>query len=192
MQEFLQQLIQAATPASTAPASVLSEVLALGFAAILGSVLAFVYTHTYTGKKDERLQITFTIILLCVGGALVWLLVADNLVRAFGLAGALSLIRYRTNVSDPKDTSMVFFSMLFGMACGVHQYTTAAVGVLMLSIILVIMKFVNTQVRKTMPYPASGNGNGSLSGTAEPEAGAEARVESAAPAAPRASADDED
>jgi hypothetical protein len=120
---------------------------------------------------------------------LVWLLVADNLVRAFGLAGALSLIRYRTNVSDPKDTSMVFFSMLFGMACGVHQYSTAAIGVLMLSIILVIMKLVNTHVRKTMPYPVSGNGGANGGGLAEPESSPEA---GAGHAAPQVSADDDD
>lgn len=113
------------------------------------------------------MQISFTIILLCVGGALVWLLVADKLVRAFGLAGALSLIRYRTNMNDPKDNSMVLFAILFGMACGVHQYYTAAVGVVVLSALLIIMKAVNNKVRAGMPL-VTGNGNGS--GTA-PAAG---------------------
>ena len=40
------------------------------------------------------------------------LIVADNLVRAFGLAGALAMIRYRTRMQDPKDTTMVFFAII--------------------------------------------------------------------------------
>lgn len=164
MQDFLNQLQGLGEPAKLVTLD--AALFSLVFATLLGSLLAFVYSVTYTGKKEDRTQIIFTIILLCMGGALVWLLVADNLVRAFGLAGALSLIRYRTNVNDPKDTSLVFFSMLFGMACGVHQYHTALIGVALLSLVLAVMKWVSGHVRRSVTMM---NGNGPKSEGPEPE-----------------------
>lgn len=162
MQELISQLQMLGQPAELV--TLKAAFFSLVFATLLGGFLAFVYSVTYTGKKEDRTQIIFTIILLCMGGALVWLLVADNLVRAFGLAGALSLIRYRTNVNDPKDTSLVFFSMLFGMACGVHQYHTALIGVALLSVVLIIMKWVSGHVRRSV---TSTNGNGQKQAAAE-------------------------
>lgn len=179
MEEFLSQLQGFGAPAKLVTLE--SALVSLVFATLLGGFLAFIYSATYTGKKEDRTQIIFTIILLCMGGALVWLLVADNLVRAFGLAGALSLIRYRTNVNDPKDTSMVFFSMLFGMACGVHQYYTAIVGVTVLSVVLGIMKYVAGHVRRSVTLPpASGATAKAANGGEQVESGGEGPVGSRA------------
>jgi Domain of unknown function (DUF4956) len=151
MEEFIRQLETGAGAPSVVPLE--AALITLLVATLIGTFLSYVYSVTYTGKKEERTQIAFTIILLAMGGALVWLLVADNLVRAFGLAGALSLIRYRTNVNDPKDTSLMFFAMLFGMACGVHQYVTAVSGVLFLTVVMVIMKFVSDNLKRGSPGP---------------------------------------
>lgn len=118
-------------------------ILALALAAVLGAYLALVYHWTYTGKKGTRGQMVYTIVLLCLGGSLVWLIVANNLVRAFGLAGALAMIRYRTRMQDPKDTTMVFFAIIVGMACGLHQYFTAIWGSFFIGVVLWIMKLVN-------------------------------------------------
>ena len=77
--------------------------------------------------------------LLSLGGALIWLIVADNLVRAFGLAGTIGLIRFRTRIRDPKDTTVLFFSMILGMACGLGQFWIAGMGTAFVSATLVGM-----------------------------------------------------
>ena len=64
--------------------------------------------------KREMQGIQYTLLLLSIGGAFIWILVADNLVRAFGLAGALSLIRFRTVVKDPSNTIKVFYAAIIG------------------------------------------------------------------------------
>lgn len=109
----------------------------LGLASVLGLILAFVYRASYTGKRKKyNPSMMQSQILLCVGGALIWIIVANNIVRAFGLAGALSLIRYRTVVRDPKDTVIVFLSMLVGMACGLGQYAVAPIATAFISLLL--------------------------------------------------------
>ena len=140
MEKLAQQLTEGSadsvTPFIPSWDHVLLTVVALFLAAILGFILAMIYHWTYTGKKERRGQMVYTIVLLCLGGSLVWLIVADNLVRAFGLAGALAMIRYRTRMQDPKDTTMVFFAIIIGMACGLHQYFIAFLGTFFIGLVL--------------------------------------------------------
>ncbi|GMU24570.1 MAG: hypothetical protein AMXMBFR13_46440 [Phycisphaerae bacterium] len=96
-------------------------------ACVIGWVIGQVYRRTFTGKKFGA-TLPDTHMLLCLGGALIWLVVGSSLVRAFGLAGTIGLIRYRTIVRDPKDTTVLLFSMVLGMACGLGQYPVAVVG----------------------------------------------------------------
>lgn len=162
MENFVQQLAEgspAKIPSVIPPwDDVLLIVVALLLAAILGFVLAMIYHWTYTGKKERRGQMVYTIVLLCLGGSLVWLIVADNLVRAFGLAGALAMIRYRTRMQDPKDTTMVFFAIIIGMACGLHAYFIAVFGTLFIGLVLWIILLVDnyTSVGKRNILPRNG------------------------------------
>lgn len=112
----------------------------LALAAVLGLTLALVYRISYTGKKKKYSRSMMqSQVLLAIGGAFIWVLVADFLVRAFGLAGMVGLIRYRTPVRDPKDNVMVFLSMGIGMACGLMQITTALVATGFISLVLLAM-----------------------------------------------------
>lgn len=126
MPQWLHELIQSAggTEGALSPGVV---ALRLAAACLLGWLLAFTYRRAHTGDAPPD-SIPQTQILLCIGGALIWLVVGDNLVRAFGLAGTIGLIRYRTRIRDPKDTTVLLFSMVLGMACGLGQYVVAAIG----------------------------------------------------------------
>ena len=142
LERWIEQIAQSGTAAGN-DHTMTGTIIALVMAALLGGVLAVVYDWTYTGKRMNRAQFSYTLVLLCLGGALVWLIVADNLARAFGLAGALALIRYRTRMRDPKDTTMVFFAMVVGMACGLHQYFNAIFGTFFISLVLSIINLIN-------------------------------------------------
>lgn len=115
----------------------------LSCAALVGWVLGLGYRLSYTGKK-LRPTMHHTLVMLCLGGALVWLVVGDSLVRAFGLAGTIGLIRYRTTLRDPKDTTVLFFSMVLGMALGLGHYPTAIIGCLFVFGALVVMRLTYT------------------------------------------------
>ena len=120
----------------------------LFLALILGMIYAYVYRVTYVpGKKDkifrkEMENIQYTLMLLAIGGAFIWIVVADNLVRAFGLAGALSLIRFRTVVKDPKNTIKLFYAIIIGMSCGLSQYYAAIIGTLFICFVLTIQYYL--------------------------------------------------
>jgi uncharacterized membrane protein YhiD involved in acid resistance len=56
------------------------------------------------------------------------LIVGDSLPRAFGIAGAAAIIRFRTPIEDPRDITVLFLLMALGMAAGLGLLTIAGVG----------------------------------------------------------------
>ena len=59
-----------------------------------------------------------TLIMLPVIIAIIILLVGNNIATAFSLAGAFSIIRFRSAPGDPKDIAYVFFTLAVGLTCG--------------------------------------------------------------------------
>src|SRR5262249_37268813 len=55
---------------------------------------------------------------LAVLVSLVTLVIGDKLARAFSLAGALAIVRFRTVVEDTRDTAFVIYAVVSGMAAG--------------------------------------------------------------------------
>ncbi|MBC8384296.1 MAG: DUF4956 domain-containing protein [Candidatus Cloacimonetes bacterium] len=154
--EELFQVIKSSSQEGVAQ-SPLNIILNLTLALILGLIYSYVYRLTYTGKKkDKKLKnemksMQFTILLLTIGGALIWIVVADNLVRAFGLAGALSLIRYRTVLHEPMNTIKVFYAIILGMACGLSQYYTAVIGTVFICFVLALIYLIVKGSKKKNP-----------------------------------------
>ncbi len=81
--------------------------------------------------------------------AIIILLVGSNVARAFSLAGAFSIIRFRSEAGDPKDIAYVFFTMAAGLACGVGFFGYAILFTIVLCIFLVILGKVNFGAKKS-------------------------------------------
>ena len=94
----------------------------------LGFVVAAVY-HAAHGRQGAQNTLRTTLVLLCVLVAIVTIVIGNNLARAFGLAGALSIIRFRTVVADTRDTAFVIFAVVVGMAAGAGYLVLAAVAI---------------------------------------------------------------
>src|SRR5262249_51688882 len=89
---------------------------------VLGCIAAGIYALTTRGAGRESLRpLAATLVLLSVLMAVVTQVTGDNLARAFGLVGALSIVRFRTIVEDTRDTAFVIFAVVVGMAAGAGQ-----------------------------------------------------------------------
>ena len=153
MNELIDELVKlgGATEPAYPP---LQTAARLAAALIVGWMLGLAYRWTYTGARFTR-TIPHTQVLLTVGGALIWLVVGDNLVRAFGLAGTIALIRYRTPIADPKDTTILLFSMVLGMACGLGQFTVVAIGSLFIIVTLASLAVAHRRAQRRMAGEAT-------------------------------------
>jgi hypothetical protein len=69
-------------------------------------------------NKNPSPSFIFTLVLLPAVVTVIIFLVGNNVARAFSLAGAFSIIRFRSAPGDPKDITYVLFSMAVGLAAG--------------------------------------------------------------------------
>jgi len=97
--------------------SLLEAVVRLPLAAVLGAALAM--RPRRAGTPPRRPAVVQTQIILAVVGALVMIVVGASLARAFGIAGAANLIRYRAKIEDPKDASVMLAALGVGLGAGV-------------------------------------------------------------------------
>ena len=89
----------------------------LPLAAGLGALLAL--RPRRAGSPPHDWAVIQTQIVLAIVGALILIIVGASLARAFGIAGAANLIRYRAKIEDPKDAVVMLSTLSVGLACGV-------------------------------------------------------------------------
>lgn len=115
---------------------------------ILGGIISQVYIKTH--KKDGYVpSFTVTLVMLPVIIAIIILLIGNNVARAFSLAGAFSIIRFRTNPGDSKDISYIFFTLAVGLATGMGYISYAVLITVILSILVVLLDKFKFAVPKT-------------------------------------------
>jgi hypothetical protein len=124
MTEFFDNLIPAAAELPDA-----KLVARLVQATLLGIAVAAVYYTTQKKKRSKAAPLVATLVLLSVLIAMVTKVVGENVARAFSLAGALAIIRFRTVVNDTRDTAFVIAAVVTGMAVGAESIAVALAGV---------------------------------------------------------------
>lgn len=103
-----------------------------------GVLITFVYKWTYRGLSYST-SFTNAIIMLTMVTAVVIMVIGDNLATAFGLVGAMSIVRFRTAVKDTQDIMFIFFALAIGLSCGVGLFSIAIVSTILIGIIIILI-----------------------------------------------------
>ena len=117
----------------------------LSLALILPFLLSFVTTklYMYTQKTNNYnegfIQALFIFSILT---SIITMIIGSNLARAFGLIGALSIIRFRNALKSPLDTIYFFWALSIGMACGTGFFMAAIMLTLVTTALMLILHFL--------------------------------------------------
>jgi len=97
--------------------SFLHALVLLPVAAGLGAMLGLVrpIRRSLVPRSSHVIQ---TQVLLAIVGAVIMLVVAESLARAFAIVGAAGLVRYRAKIDDPKDAGVLLVALAAGLAVG--------------------------------------------------------------------------
>ena len=136
MEPFLEAL--EATSRWQADYSIESTLISLLLAFVLGQVIAWTYAWTHSGLSYSR-SFTQSLVLMTVIVALVMYVIGNSIVTAFGLLGALAMIRFRNVLKDTRDTVFVFTSLVLGLAVGSQRYFTAMIGTVVIVLIVIYL-----------------------------------------------------
>lgn len=104
---------------------------------LLGLFISFMYNKTY--KKSSNNDFSITLIMLPVIISIIILLVGNNVARAFSLAGAFSIIRFRSAPASTKEITYVFFSLAVGLTCGMGYIGYAVIFTAILCSLMLLL-----------------------------------------------------
>jgi len=136
------------SPSTFASWEATSARIALRFslAAFLASLLAF---RPRRGARNPYVAQT-QILMAVVAGAMM-MVVGDSAARAFGIFAAASLVRFRTNIRDPKEITVLLVCLGVGLAAGVGRWDMAVILTLFVLIALSVLEyFEQFQVFRSM------------------------------------------
>ena len=124
--------------------------LRFALAALLAAMLAF---RPRRGVAVSRRNpfVGQTQILMAVVAAAMMMVVGDSAARAFGIFAAASLVRFRTNIRDPKEITVLLVCLGVGLAAGVGRWDMAIILSLFVLLALAILEsFEQSQVFRSL------------------------------------------
>jgi uncharacterized membrane protein YhiD involved in acid resistance len=126
-------------------------VIRLGLAALLVAALAFRPRRGGVAVLQRNPYVAQTQILLAVVASALMMIVGDSAARAFGIFAAASLVRFRTNIRDPKEITVLLISLAIGLATGVGRWELAlTLAVFVFPLLWVLEHYAYNQVLRAM------------------------------------------
>ena len=124
--------------------------LRFALAAFLAAVLAFRPRRGLAPSRRNPYVAQTQILMAVVAGGMM-MVVGDSAARAFGIFAAASLVRFRTNIRDPKETTVLLVCLGVGLAAGVGRWDMAVILTLFVLIALAVLESVEQyQVFRSM------------------------------------------
>ena len=114
--------------------------LGLLLAFLGGQTLAWIYMLTHSGLSYSRSYVNSLVIIPFLV-AMVMIVLADNIITAFGLMALFAIVRFRNILRDTLDTCYILAGITVGMACGTQRHGTAVIGILIMSGILLYLRY---------------------------------------------------
>jgi hypothetical protein len=127
---------------AASPLNPIAMLLGLMLAFLAGQLLAWIYMWTHAGLSYSRSFVN-SLVIIPVIVALVMMVLANNLITAFGLMAVFAIVRFRNILRDTMDTAYVLSVIVVGMACGTQKFASAIVGTLLVAAILFYLRLTH-------------------------------------------------
>jgi uncharacterized membrane protein YhiD involved in acid resistance len=120
--------------------------MAVAFAIVM--FIFFIYKITFSGVLYSR-SFNITLVLVSLVTTAAVMVISSNIILALGMVGALSIVRFRMAVKDPKDVGFIFWAITNGIICGISAYNLAAISALFIALVIFIL---SKRIRISEPY----------------------------------------
>lgn len=121
--------------------AVLLRLTVAGFSGLLISGIYRLYHGKDSSQSDMMHSLIFLSLIICCA----MMVIGNNLASAFGLVGAVSIIRFRTSVKSARDMSFVFFAVVIGMSCGLGFLILSMSGLFFTSLVMLIIYAISNK-----------------------------------------------
>ncbi len=125
----------------------ISEIIICFGAAI---VIAFVIFVSYRFSHSTTVysaKFNVSLVMLTVVTTLIMCVIGNNIALSLGMVGALSIVRFRTAIKDPRDAVYIFWCIAAGVCCGIQDFAVAAIGSATVFFVMLILGNVRSNDR---------------------------------------------
>jgi uncharacterized membrane protein YhiD involved in acid resistance len=135
--------------------------LVLTTAALLGAALGIVrpVRREIVPRSAHVIQAQ---ILLAIVGAIIIVVVAESLARAFAIVGAAGLVRYRARIKDVKDAGVMLIALALGLTAGSGMFLFAFVACVFVIGVLWLLESLEPAARSRFDLKISTKNAGRL------------------------------
>ena len=130
-------------------------------AAVLGGLIFVIYRMTQSGPVYS-VRFNVTLVMLTLITTIIMSVIGSNLALSLGMVGALSIVRFRTAVKDPRDAAFIFWTIAVGICCGVSDYLVAGVGSVVIFLFLVLFGFARNRERVLLILRGTAEADGEM------------------------------
>ena len=121
----------------------LSTVITTGEMSLLFAFVVYIVYLLTCDKTIYSKKFNVAMSLMTVITSALVMAMQANIVISLGMVGALSIVRFRTAVKDPRDTAFIFWGIVVGLSCGTQCYYVAIIGsIFVCALAFVFKKFV--------------------------------------------------
>jgi len=113
-------------------------ILNLAITVAVAMFIFYIYRRTFSGILYSR-SFNITLVMVALITALVMMTIAGNVALSLGLVGALSIVRFRAAIKDPRDIAFLFWSVSVGITAGIGMYGIALIGALAIGLIVYLL-----------------------------------------------------
>ncbi len=126
--------------------SVESIVFAFVAAVVISAVIFISYRFSHSAAVYSA-KFNVSLVMLTIVTTLIMTVIGNNVALSLGMVGALSIVRYRTAIKDPRDTAYIFWSIAAGICCGVQDFMVAGIGSGVIFLVMLIIGNVQNNDR---------------------------------------------
>ncbi|MCK5107117.1 MAG: DUF4956 domain-containing protein [Nanoarchaeota archaeon] len=111
--------------------------ISLTIALMLSLIIYYIYQKTYSGILYSK-NFNITLILITLIVAVLMKAISGSFALSLGMVGALSIIRFRTAIKDPKDVAFLFWAVSIGITAGVGLYKLSIISTFFIAALVLI------------------------------------------------------
>lgn len=127
---------------------ILDILINFAFSFGLGLLLAVVYKLSYSGASYSK-SFNISVMMITVITSMVMMVIGNNLALSLGMVGALSIVRFRSAIKEPKDIAYIFWGVAIGLACGAGAYGIAIIGSIVIGAVLYVATLLFNNAEKS-------------------------------------------
>lgn len=106
---------------------------------VLGLFIALCYTY----KKEHNKNFVITLVILPAVIQMVIMMVNGNIGAGIAVAGAFSLVRFRSVPGGSKEISSIFLTMAVGLATGMGYVWFACIFTVFICLVMILLTYLN-------------------------------------------------